>query len=318
MTIARLLRKPSTAPWIFPLLVVLALCVPVQPAYAEIHVDKNLLFTTAGGMELRGDMYLPRGQGPFPGILFIHGGGFVGGTKDWESLVPLITFFVEHGYAVFNIDYRLLNQGGMFPNNILDAKCGLAWMKAQATDFHIDTTRMGVMGESAGAYLAAMLAFTQNQPRFQPVCPGFENADTSVQAAVLFYPPTDFATFNGGFSQVLEIAIKQMTGLRSKKEIVQFKKDYSPVNYVNTAPPVFLSYTDPDHTVPTQQGRALARALGDSGAVFEVYEATGDGMDHGFILTGPDTPQAVEARTRALAFLNVHLAQPGTQPPGKE
>jgi len=272
-----------------------------------VKVEKDILFDTQNGIELKGDMYVPDGKGPFPGILFIHGGGFVGGSKDGPSISRLIMHFVENGYAVFNANYRLFKDNGIFPNNIKDSKCALAWMKKNATKYNFDPNRIGTMGESAGAYLAAMVALTPNDPDSRPDCPVAKDADLSVKAGILFYPPTDFTTFEGGFIKVMEVEIKRAAKLKSKKEAQEYKKKYSPITYADTSPPLFISFSDPDHTVPTQQGRIMTEALKKAGRTYDSQEVTGPGIDHGYILTQPDCPQSQEAKKRALALLDKYV-----------
>lgn len=276
-------------------------------AFSEVRVVEDLFITKAGETEIRGDMYIPDGKGPFPGMLFIHGGGFVGGSRKWSNLPPLNRAVAEKGYVVFSVDYRLLKEGGIFPNNVKDCKCGLAWMKEHAAEYGIDAERIGVMGESAGGYMSAMIAMTQNLPEFQPDCDGREKADTSVRMGVLHYGPTNFVTFKNSFSDLLELEIKRLARLKSKKEIEQYKKAHSPVNYAMNAPPLFLAFSNPDRTVPPSQQHELIEALKREGRVFDFLEVTGPDMDHGFIVMRPDSPQTAEAMERMFAFMEKYL-----------
>lgn len=276
-------------------------------AWANVKFEKDILFDSQNGIGVKGDIYVPDGKGPFPGILFIHGGGFVGGAKDGEEIARLIKYFVANGYAVFNANYRLFKDNGIFPNNIKDSKCALAWMKVNAGRYGIDPSRIATMGESAGAYLAAMVAMTPDSTDSRPDCPVAKDVDLSVRAAVLFYPPTDFSTFNGGFMKVMEYEIRRAANLKTKQQVEDFKKKYSPVTHVDKAPPIFISYSDPDHTVPTEQGRELVDVLKKAGKTFDFLEVSGPGIDHGFILTKQDSPQSTEARKRSLALLNKYV-----------
>ena len=90
---------------------------------------------------------------------------------------------VRAGWACISANYRL-GRAGRFPNNLLDAKRAIAWIRAHAADYGVDSSTLVVCGGSAGAYLAAMCALSANDPTFQP---GFERADTSVSAAVGLY-----------------------------------------------------------------------------------------------------------------------------------
>ena len=301
------IRKRVFVPIICAALLATAVFFISASAHTEIKIEKDILFDTRNGIELKGDIYVPDGGGPFPGILFIHGGGFVNGTKDGAAHAELVTYFVERGYAVFNANYRLFKDNGIFPNSIKDAKCALAWMKTDGVKYGVDPGRLATMGESAGAYLAAMVAMTPDEPDMRPDCPLAKGVDLSVKAGVLFYPPTDFSTFQGGFINIMEIEIRRAVNLKTKKQTEEYKKKYSPVTYVNNAPPLFISYSDPDHTVPTQQGRELVEKLKKAGRIYDAQEVSGPGMNHGFILIHPDAPQSVEAKKRAIALLDKYV-----------
>ncbi|HOY63378.1 MAG TPA: alpha/beta hydrolase [bacterium] len=283
--------------------------VPASAVAFNVVEHRDIVFAEVDGLKLAGDIYVPEGEGPFPGILSIHGGGFVGGSKNWSSLPPFMRFYASLGYVVFNVDYRLLGEGGIFPNNIKDVKCALTWMRAHAADYNIDPARIAALGESAGAYLAAMVALTANMPEFQPYIPEYADADTSVVAAVLYYAPLNFVNFENPFSRLLEAEMQRLAKIKSKKELMVFKRKYSPINYVKNAPPLFISYSDPDRTVPPDQSREMAAALKAAGKIVDVLEVTGEGMDHGFVIMSPDSEQAAEARSRSAAFLEKYLAK---------
>lgn len=286
-------------------------------AAAERRVEKNLVFDEPQGLKLMGDMYTPDGDGPFPGILFIHGGGFVGGSRSSGDIERLVMYFVDNGYAVFNADYRLFRNDGIFPNNIKDAKCALGWLKTNAAKYNVDVNRIGTMGESAGAYLAAMVAMTPDDPDSRPDCAAARGADPTVKASALFYPPTDFTTFEGGFIKVMEVEIRSARKLKSKKQVEEYKRKYSPITHVSGAPPTFISYSDPDDTVPAQQGRIMTEALRNSGTVYDSLEVSGPGMNHGFVLVKPEAPQSVEAKRRALLFFDAHVKNAAAPAPSK-
>ncbi|HOX29431.1 MAG TPA: prolyl oligopeptidase family serine peptidase, partial [bacterium] len=138
-------------------------------------------------------------------------------------------------------------------------------------------------------------------------CAVAKGGDTSVTAAMLYYPPTNFDSFKGGFAQVLEIELKRMAKLKKKSEVKEYKIKNSPITYVGQAPPLFIAYSDPDSIVPTQQQTEMIAALKSAGRIFESYEVTGEGMDHGFILSKPDSPQSIEANRRMFAFMEKYL-----------
>lgn len=122
----------------------------------------------------RADLYLPvAGEGPFPAILNIHGGGWIIGDKSWgiENAVAL----TSHGYAVFTINYLLgsrpkngrITDKGAWPRNLLDCKTALRFMRKYARELHIDPDRIAVMGGSAGGHLALLTGLTAGRKEYQ-------------------------------------------------------------------------------------------------------------------------------------------------------
>ena len=122
----------------------------------------------------------------------IHGGGWVIGDKR-EQGIPLLRYLAARGWVGFNVNYRL-SPGATFPDHLVDLKAALAWIREHADEYGIDPDFVVVTGGSAGGHLTALMALTANDPRYQP---GFEDADTSVQAAVPFYGVYDFTNRNG-------------------------------------------------------------------------------------------------------------------------
>ncbi len=106
---------------------------------------------------LLADMYLPQQQGRLPAILFIHGGGWTMGKRDsWDKL---IVPFAARGYVGMTIDYDL-SPGVHFPVALEECKAAVRWLRAHATEYHVDPNRIAVAGGSAGGELAALVALT--------------------------------------------------------------------------------------------------------------------------------------------------------------
>ncbi|HOO56424.1 MAG TPA: alpha/beta hydrolase [bacterium] len=289
---------------------ILAASAIMTVARAGIVEKKDVLTGMAGDYKILGDMYLPEGDGPFPAIYSIHGGGFVVGDKSQEPLVRYCRELAEAGFVVLNINYRLLNQGGIFPNSIHDVKCGLAWLKTHAAEYGVDPDRIAVSGYSAGAHLAAMVSLTQNVKEFQPVCSGLEDVDTSVAAGVLLYPPTNLMTLKGGPAVMLQGEFARFAKINTPKKKKAFMRKFSPVNYVDkNAPPLFICHSDPDQLVNTGQSRELAAELERKNLPYGYFEIYGEEYDHGFYLQKRDLPQTEEAHRRILAFLKGRLVK---------
>jgi acetyl esterase/lipase len=134
------------------------------------------------------DLYRPAsGCTRAPVLLQIHGGGWMVGNKH-EQALPLIHHLAQRGWIVVTPNYRLSPQA-RFPDHLVDCKHALAWTRRNVAHYGGDPGFIAVTGGSAGAHLAALIALTANRPELQP---GFEDVDTSVEAAVPLYGVYDF------------------------------------------------------------------------------------------------------------------------------
>jgi acetyl esterase/lipase len=113
------------------------------------------------------DVYLPDRAGPSPTVLFIHGGTWRHGSK--AHFASAGARLARSGYVAVSINYRLLPDG-MFPNNLSDCICALAFVRAHAADYGIDPDRIAVMGYSAGAHLASLVALASDHAELPADC----------------------------------------------------------------------------------------------------------------------------------------------------
>lgn len=165
----------------------LAMFLAAGPATAgeyEIANRPDVVFAEHDGAKLAGDFYRPKGLAKAPVLVAIHGGGWRAGTRAFYRYWGL--FLARAGYAVFAIDYRL-GKPGRYPAAVYDAKAAVQFMRAHAAEFDIDPDRIGLMGDSAGGYLAAMLALAGD--RFTKAYQGDFNpaVSSTVKAVVGFY-----------------------------------------------------------------------------------------------------------------------------------
>ena len=160
---------------------------------AGVEVHRDIPFTGYGRRGLL-DVYTsevtPAAGAPV--LLQVHGGGWTIGTKDQQGL-PLMQHMAARGWVCVAINYRLAPRDP-WPAQIVDVKAGIAWIKEHIADYGGDPAYVAITGGSAGGHLAALAAVTPNAPEFQP---GFESADTSVQAAVPYYGVYDLAGASG-------------------------------------------------------------------------------------------------------------------------
>jgi acetyl esterase/lipase len=158
-----------------------------------VRVERDVVFTDYGK---RGHLDILRPDiddlAGAPVLLQVHGGAWTVGRKDQQGQ-PLMYRMARKGWICVAINYRLAPRD-YFPAQILDVKAALAWIKEHIADYGGDPSYVAITGGSAGGHLAALAALTPNAPEWQP---GFEDVDTSVQAAVPFYGVYDFAGSTG-------------------------------------------------------------------------------------------------------------------------
>jgi alpha-L-fucosidase 2 len=195
---------------------------------AERQVD--IEYGTAGGRSLKLDASVPEGKGPFPAVILIHGGGWSAGDKSGGKnralIAPMEDPLSQAGFAWFSINYRLAPTY-RYPACIEDVETAIMWVKAHAGEFRIDTNRLALAGESAGAHLAALAAV-----RAGPA--------THVQAVVAFYGP--FGLMNRLAPDApLVPSLATLIGYSNyTAEAASLIRAASPITYVRPGLPPFL------------------------------------------------------------------------------
>src|SRR5262249_35630047 len=156
----------------------------------------GLAYATVGGRDLLLDLYLPSaGPGPFPVVVWIHGGAWLTGSR---FPAPNAAQLTSLGFAVASVDYRLTSQAGqwgaepvIFPAQIHDVKGAVRWLRANAATYNLDPARFGCWGSSAGGHLAALLATSGDVPALEGTVGGNAGFSSAVQACADFFGPTD-------------------------------------------------------------------------------------------------------------------------------
>lgn len=165
-------------------LLFIAAAVASAQSPAEVRTQNNVVYAVHDGVSLNGDLYLPTSAGPHPAMLFIHGGGFRGGSKAGYG-TTWGPYLAARGYVVFAIDYRLATPNQTtWPQALLDCKAALQYLRGNAAMLGIAPDRIGVGGDSAGASLAALMGVTQDAPAFANKYPKDAHASASTQVKV--------------------------------------------------------------------------------------------------------------------------------------
>ena len=223
------------------------------------RIARNVEYLRVDGRRLLLDVYFPphRVQRR-PAIIQVHGGGWVLGDKRDQG-VPILTHLSDRGFVGFNVNYRL-SPAATFPAHLVDIKRAIAWVREHCDEYGVDPRFVAVTGGSAGAHLAAMAALTVGVARFQP---GFEDTDTSVQAAIPLYGVYDLTNrshrqLSGFLEKLIEpLVIKAFFAEEPEKFI-----DASPLAHVHAdAPPFFVIHGSQDTMAPLADAREFVAAL---------------------------------------------------------
>ena len=283
-----------------------------------VRKRRGVVFHTDGRLRLRLDIYMPRDAAlegeSRPAVIQVHGGGWIAGSRV-EQGIPLLNHMAQNGWIGFNIDYRLSPRATL-PDHVIDVKRAIAWVREHAGELGVDPQRICLTGGSAGGHLTALAALTADDPSLQP---GFEDADTSVAAAVPFYGvydmlDEDVVYYEGLRSWLLEeIVIK----CRRAEDPESFRA-VSPTHRVHPgAPPFLVFHGERDTLVPPEDARAFAerlRAVSRNEALYVELP----GAEHAFdLMPSLRTARVVEGIERFLR--GVVAPPPGTSDaPGRE
>lgn len=247
-----------------------------------VKVEQDIQYVPDGDSGERLDLYLPEHQSdhPLPIVVWIHGGGWMGGSKDGCPTVH----FVPLGYAAASIEYRF-SQKAVFPAQIEDCQAAIRWIRANSKKYNIDPDRIGVSGASAGGHLVALLGTAGGKNAF-PKIGGNDNESDRVQAVCDLFGPTDFTTV---MSQAAADKTKNVFKFNSPNDPYsrliganlddQAKSEaVSPVHYVSKDnPPFLILHGTADALVPFQQSVELADALKKAGVPVTLQPMPGSG-----------------------------------------
>jgi acetyl esterase/lipase len=273
---------------------------PSSVVHAQVTpTHPGLVYATVGGTPLHLDLYLPAvGSGPFPTVVWIHGGGWSGGT--YTTVPADAPALLARGIAVASVEYRLTSQAGQFgsepvtfPAQIEDVKGAVRWLRAHASTYGLDPARMGSHGASAGAHLSALLATSGGASAIEGTVGGNPGFSSAVQAAADVFGPTallymdlDVTTPPGstivhddpsspeshliGFDGPGEgIGVLRANISNPSAPFPFFASlvtQADPIHWVDTNdPPMFIAHGTADSTVPMNQSRRLADALRAAG-----------------------------------------------------
>jgi len=257
-------------------------------AVSQYLVMPDVTYLTANNYEAKLDIYRRRdAKGPQPTLIYIHGGGWTGGSK--VGTVNYLLPWFEMGWNVVSVDYRLARVSPA-PAAVEDCLCALRWVAARAENFGFDVNRLVVSGESAGGHLALTTGMIPESAGLDRQCPGAPLP--RVAAIVNFYGITDVVDLLDG-PNLKTYAVAWLGSAVNREEIA---RRVSPLTYVRSGlPPVLTVHGDADPIVPYTHAVRLHEAL--SKANVPNYLMTITGGKHGMF--SPDEYTRIYAEIRA-------------------
>jgi acetyl esterase/lipase len=265
----------------------------------RVEKIKNVPFRRVAGRILKLDVYRDRtGETKRPALLYIHGGGWTVGDKREQGL-PLLQHMARNGWVCFSANYRL-SPGATFPDHLSDVKAALVWIREHGAEYGADPRFVAVSGGSAGGHLAALVGLTENDARYQP---GFESADTSVEAVVPIYGVYDVTNRLGAQSdQFLPLLMEPLVIKAFLEDEPDKFRDASPLDRVHPdVPPFLVIQGDRDSLAPVVEARAFVEHLREQSRSRVVYMEF-PGVQHIFdIFYSYQSAQMVEG---VLSFLD--------------
>ena len=278
-------------------------------AEAVVHrvgVRENLDYLEPGRPE-KMDLYYPADPRPgekFPGVVIIHGGGWIGGIRNADREINIGSNLARMGYVAISIEYRLGNRenlrkfGRIYPVNVLDCKTAVQYLRVHAAELNVDPAKIGCIGGSAGGHLVMMLAVTPPESGLEPKAP-YPGVDTRVQAAVNLYGLMEFNKRCSG----ARIAVMGSTPDQDPENWSKM----SPNEHVTAkTPPVLQVHGKADPTVNYLQSVRMKETLDRAGVYNELLLL--EGIGHAFGLQRwREKPLPPTVRQRVLAFLDRHL-----------
>jgi len=254
----------------------------VAPTY------KDLAYATISSAQ-KLDLYIPTsGDGPFPVVVMVHGGGFMFGDKADGAGLTGVDQLLAAGYAVASINYRLSGEA-IYPAQIYDAKAAVRFLRMNAETYHLNPDQFGAWGASAGGNLVSLLGTTCGVAELEGAELGNADQSSCVQAVVDWFGPIDFLKMQ---EQLTEAGCSAKTDNASSPEsklvgaAIQTVPEKvaltNPMNYITADDaPFFIENGTADCNIPPAQNKNLADALRAVIGADKVVYVSLEGAGHG-------------------------------------
>jgi acetyl esterase/lipase len=240
----------------------------------NVELVRNVIYNDS---QQKMDIMLPkpRPKEALPVIVYIHGGGWNSGSKEWGDWK--VASFVKDGFIGVSIDYRL-SPKYTFPVQLNDCKCAIRFLRAKAKDYNINPDKIGVWGESAGGHLVALLGTTSSTKELEGDG-GYREYSSKVSSVVDYFGPTQL--FDLKENTYAKKAVGGMVGADYSEENIEKFKKASPIYYVSkNSAPILIMHGALDNLVPISQSQMFYDKLKNNGvdATFYIVKDAGHGF----------------------------------------
>lgn len=265
----------------------------VEITEGQIDVISGIIYSqvisTRSNRALRMTVLAPRTNTPKPAIVYFPGGGFT--SADYEKFIEMRMALAKAGFVVAAVEYRTVPD--KFPALVVDGKAAVRFLRAHAAQFHIDPTRIGVLGDSAGGYLSQMVGTTNGEKEFDQG--DYLDQSSDVQAAVTIYGISNLLNIGEGYSNAIQQvhaspavteallvhgpAFADFQGASILSDPEKAMKA-SPLGHVKEhMPPFLIMHGSNDRLVSPVQSEQLFKALTEKGnqATYVTVEGAGHG-----------------------------------------
>lgn len=294
---------------------IISLCTFLLLTHTHVNAQntpqpQTVTYCSPNGVPLLMDIYIPQTSPStkFPVVMYVHGGGFTQGSrtllKTGSSAGASTTTLLEKGYVIASIDYRLAPQH-KFPAFIIDTKCAIRYLRANADKYDIDINRIGLIGDSAGGQLVALAGLAGKDAGWD--IGEYPNQSSTPQAVVDLF----------GYSYIDKSPTAQLIIPIAFGNNQQLLMTAMPTNWIpktpNSAPPFLLMHGDKDTVVPVSQSVDFNNKLQASGQDSSLVIVKNG--EHGFSQSSQISPSYAELSDQIVAFFEEKLVPKTTTVP---
>jgi acetyl esterase/lipase len=257
-------------------------------------VEADVTYAKVGDVELKMDIYHPdpKPEKPTGAVVVIHGGAWMAGKR--QDMAQLCQEISKRGMLAATVQYRLAPKF-KWPTMLDDVQTAVRYLRANASKYNVDPSRIGASGASAGGHLSLLLGSMET---LDPKPEHFPGVSSKVSAVFNIFGPTDLLS---DFPPSMDMLFNAVLG-KPKAQAMDLVKQASPVTHITKlSAPVFTLHGSADPLVPVKQSKRLEDALKAVGV--SVTTRTIEGMGHEVALSKPDCLKAMEEALGWLAGL---------------